>query len=311
MKIHSDLSSFNAIRPVVTLGMFDGVHIGHRKLLGQLVSKAKEIDGESVVITFWPHPRMVLKQGVDELRFLTSPEERTVLFSQLGIDHLVLLPFTKDLAALTAEEFISDILVDKLKIAHLLIGFNHRFGRDKIHQFDQYQAFARQYNFQVSQFEAVLSEGLQTSSSHVRNHLLAGDVVNANKILGYRYTISGQVIGGKRLGRSIGFPTANVEVEERYKLIPPDGVYACFVRVEGHIFQGMLNIGYRPTVNQHIDHRTLEVHIFDFNRDIYSEVIQLEFVTRVRDEAKFDTIDALKSQLINDEKAIRMILSEQ
>jgi len=308
VKVHSDLTKFKAQRPVITIGMFDGVHTGHRELLGQLTAKAKSVGGESVVITFWPHPRMVLKQDADKLRFLTSPEERTKLFSQLGIDHLVLIPFSLELANLTAEEFIQQILLGQLNIHHLMVGYNHRFGKGRQHSFEEYQAFANKYNFNISLVEAVLTDGMQTSSTDIRNHLLAGQMQEANKILGYQYTVSGRVVGGQQLGRRIGYPTANIEVEEPYKLIPPDGVYAVKVRVEGKEYGGMLNIGFRPTVSHNIDHRSLEVHIFDFNHDIYSEEVELEFIQRVRDEQKFANVDDLIAQLKKDEETIRAIV---
>ncbi len=288
--------------------MFDGVHMGHRELLGQLIRKAKVVGGESVVITFWPHPRMVLNQDTEKLRFLTSPVERTKLFGQLGIDHLVLIPFSKVLANLTAEEFIRQILINKLNVHHLMVGYNHRFGKGRQHSYNEYQAFARKYKFSISLVEAVLTNGMQTSSTDIRNYLFAGEMNEANKILGYKYTVSGRVVGGQQLGRRIGYPTANIEVEEPYKLIPPDGVYAVMVRVEGKRYGGMLNIGYRPTVNHNVDHRSLEVHIFDFNRDIYSEEIELEFITRVRNEQKFANVDELTAQLKVDEKCIRAMV---
>ncbi len=288
--------------------MFDGVHMGHRELLGQLIHKARVVGGESVVITFWPHPRMVLNQDTERLRFLTSPEERTKLFGQIGIDHLVLIPFSKELANHTAEEFIRQILINKLNVHHLMVGYNHRFGKGRQHSYNEYQAFARKYKFSISLVEAVLTNGMQTSSTDIRNYLFAGEMDEANKVLGYKYTVSGRVVGGQQLGRRIGYPTANIEVEEPYKLIPPDGVYAVMVRVEGKRYGGMLNIGYRPTVNHNVDHRSLEVHIFDFNRDIYSEEIELEFVTRVRNEQKFANVDELTAQLKVDEKYIRAMV---
>ncbi|WP_430811440.1 MULTISPECIES: bifunctional riboflavin kinase/FAD synthetase [unclassified Carboxylicivirga] len=310
MKVHSDFSSFKAHKPVITIGMFDGVHTGHRVLLGQLVDKAKALGGESVVITFWPHPRMVLKQDADKLRFLTSPEERTKLFSELGIDHLVLIPFSLELAGLTAEDFIQEVLIDKLNIHHLMVGYNHRFGKGRQHSYEEYQAFAKKYNFSISMVEAVLTDGMQTSSTDIRNHLLEGNMKAANRILGYEYTVSGRVVGGQRLGRRLGYPTANIEVEEPHKLIPPDGVYAVKVRVEGKHYGGMLNIGYRPTVSHNVDQRSLEVHIFDFNHDIYSEEVELQFVQRVRAEQKFKNVEALKEQLMQDEAIIRAIVEQ-
>jgi riboflavin kinase/FMN adenylyltransferase len=308
VKVHTDLQKFEAIRPVITIGMFDGVHSGHRVLLKRLTDKAKEAGGESVVITFWPHPRMVLKQDEDKLRFLTSPEERTKLFGQLGIDHLVLIPFSLELSNLTAQEFIKQILIDKLKIHHLMVGYNHRFGKGRQHSFEEYQSFAKEYNFTISLVEAVLTDGMQTSSTDIRNYLLNGNMKAANRILGYQYMVSGRVVGGQQLGRRIGYPTANIEVEEPHKLIPPDGVYAVKIRVEGKLYGGMLNIGYRPTVNHNVDHRSLEVHIFDFKRDIYSEEVEIEFIQRVRDEQKFSNVEELKAQLKKDEESIRAIV---
>nr|WP_319400196.1 bifunctional riboflavin kinase/FAD synthetase [uncultured Carboxylicivirga sp.] len=310
MKVHSDLSTFKAKHPVVTIGMFDGVHTGHRQLLAQLVEKAKLLNGEAVVITFWPHPRMVLNQDKENLRFLTSPEERTILFSQLGIDHLLLIPFTKELANHTSEEFVKQFLVDKIGIHHLLMGYNHRFGKDRESRFEKYIELAEKYNFGISRVEAVETAGLKTSSTDIRNHLLHGDIQKANQILGYHYLLSGRVMGGQQLGRRIGYPTANIEVNESFKLIPPDGVYACSVHVEGKKYGGMLNIGFRPTVNHNVDHRSLEVHIFDFNRDIYSEEIQVEFLQRVRNEMKFENVEALIEQLKRDEQSIRLIVDK-
>jgi riboflavin kinase/FMN adenylyltransferase len=251
---------------------------------------------------------MVLKQDEDKLRFLTSPEERTKLFGQLGIDHLVLIPFSLELSNLTAQEFIKQILIDKLKIHHLMVGYNHRFGKGRQHSFEEYQSFAKEYNFTISLVEAVLTDGMQTSSTDIRNYLLNGNMKAANRILGYQYMVSGRVVGGQQLGRRIGYPTANIEVEEPHKLIPPDGVYAVKIRVEGKLYGGMLNIGYRPTVNHNVDHRSLEVHIFDFKRDIYSEEVEIEFIQRVRDEQKFSNVEELKAQLKKDEESIRAIV---
>ena len=308
VKVHSDLSKFSVNNPVITIGMFDGVHTGHRELLSQLVGKAKAVGGRSVVITFWPHPRVVLNQNADTLRFLTSPKERTKLFGQLGIDHLVLIPFSTELANLTAEEFIRQILVGKLGIYHLMVGYNHRFGKGRQHSYQEYQAFAKKYKFSISLVKAVLTDGMQTSSTDIRQHLQLGQMKQANNILGYTYSVSGRVVGGRQLGRRIGYPTANIEVEEPHKLIPPDGVYAVKVRVEGKRYGGMLNIGYRPTISHNVDHHSLEVHIFDFRHDIYSEEIELEFIERVRNEKKFANVDDLIAQLKVDEKNIRPLV---
>lgn len=290
--------------------MFDGLHLGHRLLINQTIDIARKRGGESVVITFWPHPRLVLGKDDGSLRFLTSLEERTLIFSQLGIDHLVIIPFTPALAALTALEFIEQILLDKIGMAHLVVGFNHRFGHDShLHEPD-YNAYGSQLGFEVTRVAPVMINGEKASSSVIRRFLGNGDVNAANGLLGYRFTITGRVVGGQRLGRTLGYPTANIEVEEPAKLIPVDGVYACLVRIVGKQFKGMLNIGFRPTVSKQLDSRTIEVHIFDFDTDVYSEEVSVMLVSRVRSEMHFAGIDALKTQLKNDEQTVRAILAE-
>lgn len=308
MKIYSGLEGLKAKRPIVTIGMFDGIHTGHRELLAITTQKATEIGGESVVLTFWPHPRIVLKKNDESLRFLTSLEEKTVLFSQLGIDHLVIVPFNEQFSKLTALEFVKSILVEQIGLKHLVIGFNHRFGRDGHRHPINYHELGEQFSFGVSLVDPVIVGEKRSSSTVIRELLQRGDVSNANKLLGYMYRVTGRVVGGQRLGRTINYPTANVEVEEPAKLIPLDGVYACRVSVLGRSYNGMLNIGYRPTVSKQKDFRTIEVHILDFNEDIYSEEIIVEFVERVRNEQKFSSIDELKKQLAVDEKQVRGIL---
>lgn len=308
MKVHAGLNNFKALHPVVTIGMFDGLHAGHRKLLEVVTSKARHAGSESVIVTFWPHPRVVLKQDVEKLRFLTSLEEKTRLFSETGIDHLVILPFTQELSNLTAEAFIKEVLLEQVGMMHLVVGYNHRFGKGRHHSYSTYQQFAKQLGFEISRVGPVLINEEQISSSAIRGHLQRGDIKTANQFLTYDYTLTGRVIGGRQLGRKLGYPTANIEVEEPQKLIPPDGVYACRIFVEGKQWGGMLNIGYRPTVSKQADHRTIEVHILDFERDIYSEEVVVQFVERVRDEMKFNQLEDLKKQLLNDEVAIRQIL---
>lgn len=308
MKVHSGIDGFAPTKAVVTIGMFDGLHTGHRLLLQQTIDHAKHIGGQSVVITFWPHPRLVLGKDTGSMRFLTSLEERTFMFSRQGIDHLVILPFTKQLAALTARQFIQQILVTQVGMAHLVVGFNHRFGSDGHDNPPDYENLGREYGFGVTRVDAVTANGIKASSSTIRHLLGQGRIEEANTLLGYPYTVTGRVVGGQRLGRTIGYPTANIEVEEAAKLIPLDGVYACRVHVLGRTYNGMLNIGYRPTVSKQLDYRTIEVHLLDFTGDIYSEEVSVEFVSRIRHEMQFKGIDALKAQLVEDEVVVRKCL---
>ena len=308
MKVYSGLKNFSAKNPVVTIGMFDGLHAGHRVVLQQIIKKAKALNGESVIISFWPHPRIVLNKGADELRFLTSLEEKTRLFSETGIDHLVLIPFTKELAGLTAKMFIKKFLVGGIKLNHLAVGYDHRFGKDRVSSFDEYEKYAEEFGFTISKIKQVEIDGLHTSSSSIRDLLLNGDIHRANNLLSYNYLLTGRVVGGMKLGRKLGYPTANVELQEPQKLVPPDGVYACIVTIVGERHEGMLNIGYRPTFNNQQKLRSIEVHILDFRKDIYSEEISVEFIDRIRDEKKFSNIEELKIQLNDDEQKTRKIL---
>ncbi len=308
MKVYSGLKNFSAKNPVVTIGMFDGLHAGHRVVLQQVIERAEALNGESVIISFWPHPRIVLNRGAEELRFLTSLEEKTRLFSETGIDHLVLIPFTKELAGLTAKEFIKKFLVDGIKLKHLAVGYDHRFGKDRVSSFGEYERYAEEYGFFISRIKQVDVGGKHTSSSTIREFLLNGDIRNANKLLSYNYLLTGRVVGGMKLGRKLGYPTANVEIQEPQKLVPPDGVYACVVTIVGKRYMGMLNIGYRPTFNDQQKLRSIEVHILEFKKNVYSEEISVEFIDRIRDEKKFEGVEELKSQLKDDEQRTREIL---
>lgn len=309
MKIHSSLNTLNATRPIVTIGMFDGVHLGHRHLIAELVAKAKSENGESVVVTFWPHPRIVLGRDTDSLRFITTQEEKTRMLSELGVNHLLLLPFTLELAALSADEFVDRILVQSIGVHHLLMGFNHRFGKGRSNQYEDYEKLALKHGFSISRSTPVTVGGLKCSSTSIRNALLQGDIELGNKLLGYLFQISGRVIGGNRLGRTIGYPTANVELGDNTKIIPVHGVYACHVHTEGRLYDGMLNIGVRPTVSGGSSKSSIEVHILDFNHDIYSEVIDIQLVKYIRSEQKFSSLEALKAQLNKDEETVRNLFS--
>jgi len=308
MKVHSSVGDYKGPRPIVTMGTFDGMHPGHRALLQRVKQLSKQENTLSVVLTFWPHPRIILNQDVEKLRLLTTLEEKTKIISETGIDHLIIMPFDKNLANVTAENFVEKVLVKQLNIQHLVIGFNHKFGKGGTN-FDTLSKLSAKLDFQLSQFRHIAINGLHTSSTIIRNYLMEGKIRKANLLLGYNYTISGRVIGGMKMGRKLSYPTANLELSEKAKLVPPDGVYACRVRVMGKEYEGMVNIGIRPTVNQQMDNRSIEVHILDFNKDIYSEEISISFVTKTRDEMKFPNIEALKEQLTKDEIEIRKLLN--
>jgi len=309
MKVYSTPNSYRGSNTVVTIGMFDGVHFGHKKLINHVMQMAREIKGESAILTFWPHPRLVLNKTKNDLQFITTLEEKTKIISQQGIEHLLLLPFSKELADMTAQDFIEQILIKKIGMKHLVVGYNHRFGKDRLHDFDSYLSLSHKLGFGLSRVDAVsIADNQVISSSSIRKFLIQGNIQSANKMLGYSFSVFGTVMGGQQFGRRLGYPTANVLPNERYKLIPQNGVYACNVIVMGKQYGGMLNIGVRPTIDFVNENVTIEVHILDFNQDIYSEEIELIFVRKIRDEQKFSHIDSLVSQLQKDEALIRNIL---
>ncbi len=308
MKVYSDPNTFNDSNVVLTIGMFDGVHLGHSKLLEHTMQKANALNAKSVVLTFWPHPRIVLnKANPGELQFITTLDEKTKLISEKNIDALILLPFSREIANLTAEKFIQDVLIKKLGMKHLVVGYNHRFGKDRVGDYEQYLQIGKKLGFSVSKVDAALFDDKEISSTYIRNQLNLGQVKNANQMLGYQFSIFGTVTGGQKLGRRLGYPTANIIPNEQYKLIPAIGVYACKVHVIGQNFKGMINIGKRPTVDN-TDEISIEVHIFNFNQDIYSEEIEVFFVDKIREEMKFNSIEDLKLQLKKDESAAKHIL---
>jgi len=310
MKIHHSLKTFKANRPVITMGVFDGVHPGHVALLMRTVVLAKATQKESAVLTFQPHPRVVLNQEPEKLRLLTSLEEKLKIISESGIDNVIVLPFTAELASLSAEKFIEEILVKELDISYLTVGYNHRFGKGGI-TFEDLELLARKYNFGLSKISQVEKDNQAPSSTQIRNYLLNGDIKQANKMLGYRYIISGKVKEGNQIGRKLSYPTANLEIDDPMKQIPPNGVYACHVKTADDLFEGMVNIGFRPTVNKNNKERSIEVHILDFEGDIYSEKIELNLVDRMRDEIEFADTDELRKQLKKDKKNARDIIKSE
>lgn len=289
---------------VVTVGTFDGVHNGHRKIVQNLKNAAAEIGGESAILTFTPHPRTVLFPDSEQV-CLTTNDEKAELLGSTGIDHLIVHPFTREFSLLSSSEFINDILVKSLNTKYLVVGFDHHFGKDRQGNFTSLKETGRQAGFEVEEISVEESDNHKISSTRIRQSLLDGNVVLANDLLGYRYMITGTVVKGKQLGRTIGFPTANI-FHESGKLIPKDGVYAVSIVHSGQAYKGMMNIGNRPTVNG--TDRSVEVNIFDFNKDIYGEKIRVHIVDRLRDEQKFSGVDALKTQLHEDGVNAREIL---
>lgn len=308
MQLIEDISSFQVPGyAVVTSGTFDGVHYGHQKILRKVVKTAKEKNGKSVVITFWPHPRFVLKKGHDELKLLSTFEEKAKLIEENGIDYLVKIPFTKEFSELSSEEFINQILVEKINTKKLVIGYDHRFGKNREGGFDYLKKNSARYGFEVEEIPRQDIEHVGVSSTKIRDAIMNGQIHEATEFLGRPYSLSGFVKDGDRIGRSIGFPTANIDVPESYKLIPADGAYAVLLDYKGNTLQGMLNIGQRPTVSG--EERRIEVHIFDFDEEIYNERLTIYFIKLLRREQKFDSIDQLRLQLNNDKQSAFEILN--
>lgn len=299
MKIYYKLQDFKPLDyAVVTSGTFDGVHIGHQTILNRVNEIAKNNGGESVLITYWPHPRLVLYPEDTSLKLLNTFEEKADLLRAQGIDHLLRIPFTKEFSNLSSTEFIQKVLVDTIGTKKLVIGYDHRFGNNREGRFEQLKANSPKYAFNVEEIPKQEIEHVGVSSTKIRKALISGDVHLAQSLLGGYYSISGRVIKGKRIGSVLGFPTANIELDSKHKLIPADGAYAVIVKFGNKSFKGMLNIGYRPTVDGST--KTIEVHIFDFASDLYGENLTIQFVKQMRNEIKFDDIDALKNQLDSD-----------
>jgi len=297
MILHYGYDNLNLAAPVVTLGIFDGVHLGHRVLLDTLVLRAKEEGGESVVITFSPHPRLVLEKDHLNLFFLTTMDEKIHLLQEAGVDHLIILEFSTEFSKIEACDFVKQILVDKVGTNRLIIGYNHHFGWKGEGDFNTIRECSNQLNFSVEQVEGFSMAAGQISSSVIRTALLKGRIEEANSLLGYNYSLTGRVVEGRQIGRSLGFPTANIQPGDAHKLIPGNGVYAVEVQINEKHYAGMLSIGLNPTVNTNPGQRSIEVHIFDFEEDIYGQEIKLIFRKWLRDEEKFSSLEQLTEQM--------------
>lgn len=307
MKVYTDINEFKNVKnAVVTTGTFDGVHLGHQKIISRLKDVARSIDGETVLLTFYPHPRMVLFPEDNELKLITTQREKIELLEKCGIDHLIIYPFTKEFSRLSSVEFVRNILANKINTKRLVIGYNHHFGRNREGSFEHLKEYGPLYGFEVEEIPAEDIDSNEISSTKIRKALQSGDIKVATSYLGHFYSLTGKVMEGKKNGQRIGFPTINLQVEDKYKLIPADGVYAVKVKHIGMMYGGMLNIGNNPTIEG--KGRSIEVNIFDFNKDIYNEEATIYFIERLRDEVKFNNLEELKSQLAKDkEKAVEIL----
>ena len=322
MKIYHNLSEFTRLsNAIVTIGTFDGVHYGHQKIIKQLVAKAKADHGESVILTFFPHPRLIIDPENQDLKMINTINEKAEILKSLGVDHLIITPFTRDFSNQLPDDYIKNTLVNNIGTKHIIIGYDHRFGKDRTGNLADLKAAGIHFGFTVEEIMEQDIHDVAVSSTKIRQALLAGDVGLASDYLGYAFSIFGRVIKGDKIGRTIGFPTANIFVEETYKLIPGDGIYAVTVEMDVRIqksgvnasapqpstlnlqpstFKGMAYIGQRPTINGMT--RNIEVNIFDFNQEIYGQDIKMNFLKFLRHDVKFTGLEALKVQLQKDKE---------
>lgn len=306
MQVHTDIAAFkNVRRPVLTTGTFDGVHRGHRKILERLTTRAKKEGGESVLFTFHPHPRMVLFPSDNDLKLLNTQQEKVAQLEAAGLDHLLVVPFSREFSRMHAAEYVRDVLVGGIGVHAVVIGYDHRFGRNREGDLNVLQQYGEAYDFRVEEIPAQEVDHVKVSSTKIRQALLDGDVATANEQLGYTFALSGVVVKGDQVGRTLGYPTANIGGIDPFKLIPGDGVYVVQVGLREGLFGGMLYIGERPTLQHPEPQRSVEVNIFGLDRDLYGEAITVHFVERVRGDMRFDGLDALKERMQQDEAIAR------
>ena len=307
MREITDITTFTTQQPtVLTIGTFDGVHLGHQKIVERVVTNARQEGLLATVFTFFPHPRMVVQHDKG-LKLIHTLEEKKQLLQQLGVDLLVVQPFNEAFAQLTAEEFVSTILVQHLNVKKVIIGYDHRFGRNRTANIDDMRLFGEKYGFAVEEISVQEVDEVSVSSTKIREALNKGDVTTAEHYLGTPYSLTGRVVHGLKLGRTLGYPTANIQVTEDYKLIPKDGVYAVYSYIGSRKVYGMMSIGKNPTIEG--KGASIEVYFFDFNGDLYDQKLTIEFVQYLREEQKFATIDLLKKQLQDDETAARKAIA--
>lgn len=307
MRVYRSLKDFERLKSaVVTQGTFDGVHLGHVKILERLNNVARERSAESVLLTFYPHPRLVLQPDDNRLKLLNSEQEKIERLEKSGLGHLIIIPFDMAFSRQSPQEFIENVMINTIGVGHFIVGYDHRFGRNREGSIADLRRFSSDFGFSVEEVGAEEVEDITISSTKIRNALHAGDVSTANDFLGYPYCISGIVVKGDGRGKTIGYPTANIRVDEPLKLIPADGVYAVTVTLNGAEYKGMANIGNRPTF-ENATH-SIEVHLFDFSDDLYGKSLRLHLHGRLRGEEKFSDITTLRSQLAQDEAAARKLL---
>jgi len=300
VKIYKNLDNFNATNPVVTVGTFDGIHIGHQKILANVKKLAKKLNGESVVFTFWPHPRMVLDPKGDKVLMLNSIEEKIELIKEQGIDNLIICPFDENFSKLSYCDFVEKLLHLKIKMKGLIVGYDHKFGHDREGDFNKLKTCANSYGAEIQKVEALSANNINISSTLIRKLIIEGNIEEANKFLSVNFSLKGRVIEGKKLGRNLGFPTANIHIENAYKIVPKKGVYAVEIEYNNKKYYGMMNVGVRPTLNEKKQTQTIETHIFNFNHNIYNSFLKINFFKRIRNEMKFKNIEELKNQLVKD-----------
>lgn len=312
MKVYNHIDEFKQIKnAVVTIGTFDGVHIGHQKIISRLQEVARQKGGETVILTFFPHPRMILHPDDLNIKLISTMEEKAERLSNLGIDHLIITPFTRDFSNLSPQEYIREVLVKKIGTTQIIIGYDHRFGKDRSGGLRELQHYSSELGYEVEEIPEQDIDDVAISSTKIRNAILSGDVKTAETFLGYPFHLTGKVIKGDQIGRKLGFPTANLFIEESYKLIPSDGIYTVSIDFKNESTKlknakGMAYIGHRPTINGMS--RNIEVNIFDFSEDIYGQTIRLNFLQYMRGDQKFNSLEELKSQLSLDEVKARSLL---
>ena len=291
----------------ITIGTFDGVHIGHQKIIRRLINSAVELNLKSTVLTFFPHPRMVLQKDSD-IKLLNTIDEKAKIMEGLGLDYLIIHPFTQDFSRLSSTEFVRDILVDSLRTKKIIIGYDHRFGRNRTANINDLVEFGSTFDFEVEEISAQEIDAVSVSSTKIRKALEEGDIEMANKYLGYPYMLTGTVTRGKGIGKLLHFPTANLHIEESYKLIPKNGAYVVHCDLNGDRVFGMMNIGYNPTVAGKV--KTVEVNFFDIDKDLYDQKLQVNILHRLRDEKKFESLEALKTQLEKDRETSKALIEQ-
>lgn len=308
LKTRRNFNTLNNQPTVVTIGTFDGVHVGHQKIINRLINTGKLEGLQSVILTFFPHPRMVLQKD-SNIKLINTIDERHSILDELGLDCLVIKKFTHEFSRLSAEDFVKQILVEKLNAKKVIIGYDHRFGRNRNADINDLKAFGETYDFEVEEISAQDINDVAVSSTKIRKALLEGEMQKANMFLGYNFMLTGKVTKGKGLGKQLGFPTANIEIVEDYKIIPKQGSYIVNALINETLVYGMMNIGMNPTVNG--DKQTIEVHFFDFDANIYEDTIQIDLLHRIRDEEKFESIEVLKNQLKKDKATALEYITNQ